>query len=98
MLLVMVQVPQLGKSKVKLTLQAPPQVLLLVSASQVPSVPFPSSGKVPDAAEVSCGELSIPGPEVPENSQYLFPRNWAKSKYLPPVSGEGLQVSVELIR
>jgi hypothetical protein len=65
MLLMMVQVPQPGKSKVKLTLQAPDHVLLFVSASQVPSEPFPPSGKVPDAAEVSSGEMVIPGPLVP---------------------------------
>ena len=64
MLLVMVQVPQLGKSKVRLTFHNPPQVLLFVSASQVACVPFPFMGRVPDAAVVPCGEVVMPAPVV----------------------------------
>lgn len=65
MLDVTVQSPQLGKLNVRLTFHNPPQVLLFVSASQVACVPFPSIGRVPDAAEVFCGELVMPAPVVP---------------------------------
>ena len=66
MLPVIVQVPQLGKSKVRLTLHNPPQVLLFVSASQVACVPLPLIGRVPEAAVVFCGEVVIPAPVVAE--------------------------------
>ncbi len=64
MLPVMVQVPQLGKSKVRLTDHNPPQVLSLVSASQVACVPLPLIGRVPEAAVVFCGEVVMPAPVV----------------------------------
>lgn len=65
MLLVMVQVPQPGKSKVRLRFHNPLQVLLLVSASQVAWVPFPLMGRMPDAEDVFCGDVVMPAPLVP---------------------------------
>ena len=64
MLPVMVQVPQLGKSKVRLTDHNPPHTLSLVSASQVACVPLPLIGRVPEAAVVPCGEEVMPAPVV----------------------------------
>lgn len=64
-LLVTVQVPQLGKSNVRLTVQAPAQVELLESASQVARVPLPLKGNVPEGALVFCGDWVIPAPLVP---------------------------------
>ena len=64
MLPVMVQVPQLGKSKVRLTFHNPPQVELFVSASQVACVPLPLIGRVPEAAVVFCGDVVMPAPDV----------------------------------
>lgn len=65
MLPVTIQVPQPGKSKVRLTLQAPDQVELFESASHVARVPLPLKGKVPEGALVFCGESVIPAPLVP---------------------------------
>ena len=61
-----VQVPQPGKSNVRLTSQAPTQVELFVSASQVTCVPPPFRGKVPEVAVVVNGESVIPAPDVAE--------------------------------
>ena len=61
---VTVQVPQPGKSKIRLTFHAPPQVLSFVSASKVAWAPFPLMGRVPDAADVFCGEVVMPAPVV----------------------------------
>ena len=66
MLLDIVQVPQPGKSKVRLTSQTPAQVELVVSASHVAWVLLPSSGNVPEVAVVVNGETVIPGPDVPD--------------------------------
>lgn len=64
MLLVIVQVPQPGKSKVRLTFHNPPQVELFVSASQVACVPLPLIGNVPEAAVVFWGASVMPDPVV----------------------------------